>query len=89
MPYIKKDGRTKFEWALQDVERRFWSDDPSPGDLNYLFTRLAHAYMGAKGKKYAVINDIIGALEAAKLEFYRRVAAPYEDTKITENGDVP
>jgi len=33
-------------------------------------------------------GDAIGALECAKLELYRRVAAPYEDTKIAENGDV-
>ena len=30
----------------------------------------------------------IGALEAAKLEFYRRVVAPYEDQKMLDNGDV-
>ena len=30
----------------------------------------------------------MGALECAKLELYRRVAAPYEDVKIMENGDV-
>jgi len=35
-----------------------------------------------------LINAIIGALECAKLELYRRVAAPYEDDKIAENGDV-
>lgn len=32
--------------------------------------------------------EIGGAIECAKLEFYRRVAAPYEDKKIAENGDV-
>ena len=31
---------------------------------------------------------LIGVLECAKLELYRRVAAPYEDDKIDENGDV-
>jgi hypothetical protein len=40
------------------------------------------------GKNYKHINEIIGVLECAKQEFYRRVAAPYEDTKIQENGDV-
>lgn len=34
------------------------------------------------------VNSGIGALEAAKLEFYRRVVAPYEDKKIFDNGDV-
>jgi hypothetical protein len=27
-------------------------------------------------------------LETAKFEFYRRLAASYEDEKIAENGDV-
>ena len=38
--------------------------------------------------KYADINELIGALECAKLEFYRRKAAPYEDKKAVENGDL-
>lgn len=32
--------------------------------------------------------SVLGAIECAKLEFYRRVAAPYETTKALENGDV-
>lgn len=32
-------------------------------------------------------GDALGALECCKLEFYRRVAAPYEDSKIKSNGD--
>jgi len=31
---------------------------------------------------------MLGSVEAAKLEIYRRLIAPYEDTKIKENGDV-
>jgi hypothetical protein len=34
------------------------------------------------------MNDIIGALEACKLEFYRRLVSHYEDIKIRSNGDV-
>jgi len=30
----------------------------------------------------------VGVLECAKMELYRRVAAPYEDKKKEENGDV-
>ena len=39
-------------------------------------------------EKLGTIGDVVNAMECAKLEFYRRVAAPYEDTKIKENGDV-
>jgi hypothetical protein len=31
---------------------------------------------------------MIGALECAKLELYRRLASPYEDLKIADNGDI-
>jgi hypothetical protein len=60
----------------------------SPGELNYVFTEIALRYIRDFGLNYAHVNDVIGALECAKLEFYRRLAAPYEDKKIAENGDV-
>jgi broad-specificity NMP kinase len=58
------------------------------GELNYAITRLVNDYIIHHGLKYGSINEIIGVLECAKLELYRRIAAPYEDTKIVENGDV-
>ena len=58
------------------------------GELNYAFTMLIQQYIGPGGTNYQSINDVMGALEGAKLEFYRRIAAPYEDKKIKENGDV-
>ena len=60
----------------------------NPGDLNYLITKLVVAYMRHKGLSYQTINDIVGALEGAKLEFYEQVARPYEDKKRLENGCV-
>jgi hypothetical protein len=53
-----------------------------------MVTRLINDYMLSQPFNYQVINDIIGALEGAKMEFYRRVVIPYEDRKIIENGDV-
>jgi hypothetical protein len=79
MPYIDPDRReSNIKYQLPNTA----------GELNYLFTRLCIRYMQIHGKNYQTINDIVGALEGAKLEFYRRVAAPYEDLKINENGDV-
>jgi len=57
------------------------------GELNYMFTSLIKKYM-ANGVNYQKINDVVGALEGAKMEFYHRIARPYEDKKIEENGDV-
>lgn len=84
MPYILKSRKD----ALHSESKvDYNSDVENAGELNYMFTCLLIDYWQRKGR-YQGINDIIGALEGAKLEFYRRVAAPYEDTKIKENGDV-
>jgi hypothetical protein len=57
------------------------------GEINYIITRLVSAYF-KRYPSYQSINDVLGALEGAKLEFYRRVVGPYEDRKLQENGDV-
>jgi hypothetical protein len=61
----------------------------TPGDLNYLITNLIHAHIEFHGTSYLVFNEVMGVLECAKMELYRRHVAPYEDTKIEQNGDVP
>jgi hypothetical protein len=81
MPYIKQERRALLIPAADIAPK-------TAGELNFQFTQLALAYLRVRGLSYQTINDIVGALEGAKLEFYRRVAAPYEDTKIKENGDV-
>lgn len=79
MPYISKYARKSLDDGRGVPEH--------PGELNYLFTKIALEYF-KRNRNYQGINDIIGALEGAKLEFYRRYAAPYEDIKLAENGDV-
>ena len=79
MPYIDAEKKT---------ELAFGRAPGVSGELNYEITRLIKEYWGFHGPNYQCINDIVGALEGAKLEFYRRVAVPYEEKKIKENGDV-
>lgn len=87
MPYIKQEDRQKYEKSLSDLSALL-DANTTAGDLNYLVTRLAHAYAKSHGTSYRTFNDVVGALEGAKLELYRRGVAPYEDKKIIENGDV-
>lgn len=79
MPYIKTERRVAI---LQHSEF-----PTTAGELNYIFTKMAWEYF-KNNRSYQGINDIVGALEGAKLEFYRRVAAPYENIKMEENSDV-
>ena len=79
-PYIKQDDRLKF--SLDDVQPE------NAGELNFVVSTIISNYIKKKGLKYQHINDVIGVLDSAAKEFYRRVAAPYEDTKIKENGDI-
>lgn len=85
MPYIYKEQRQKFEGMFTDMPTL-----QSPGELNYVLTTVCQQYIqhSLTGTNYRTYNDIIGALEACKLEFYRRAVSPYEDTKIQTNGDV-
>lgn len=80
MPYIKLDRRGEFP--------------ESAGELNYVITGYCLRYLDERARQmgepcgYQELNEVIGVLEAAKLEFYRRLVSPYEDRKIQENGDV-
>jgi hypothetical protein len=58
----------------------------SAGRLNYAITRLVLGVY--PHKKYWVMAIVCGVLINVLLEYYRRWAAPYEDDKIAENGDV-
>ena len=85
MPYIKQEDREAFR--IPGLEAVYLDAD-NAGQLNYLFTKIALTYIENKKLSYQTINDIIGALEGAKMEFYRRIAVPYEQSKIRQNGDI-
>jgi len=79
MPYITPKDRFRLAETKTPI---------TAGELNYTLTEAITNYAAESALSYQRINDIIGALEGAKLEFYRRVAVPYEEKKKEENGDV-
>ena len=87
MPYILAADRDKLQSAT-DAMTAVIDESTTAGDLNYMISLMAKAYIGAKGLRYEHLNAVVGALDCAKAEFQRRVVAPYEDQKIAENGDV-
>jgi hypothetical protein len=83
MPYIKPNLRTRFDDLFANK-----SLPADAGELNYVITKLCDRYLLVKGLNYGNLNEVVGVLECAKLEFFRRVAANYENSKIEANGDV-
>lgn len=79
MPYIKQ---TRIDELMQEGEV-----PQTAGELNFFITNLCLEYINER-KSYEIYNSVVGALESCKLEFYRRMVVPYEETKIEENGDV-
>lgn len=80
MPYIPEARRQDLIEGVDIPE--------TPGELNFILTYYCRLYLDQAGRAYGTMNDVLGALEGAKLEFYRRVVAPYEDVKRELNGDV-
>jgi hypothetical protein len=83
MPYIKQEKRTAINPILNKLKGIFY-EIGWRGSLNYCLYKLAkeHCYC------YRDYADFLGELEAAKLEIYRKLVAPYEELKEVENGSI-
>jgi len=79
MPYITQEKRDRLAQGASPQD---------PGELNYALTKILLEYLQSKGTSYGTVNEIMGVLNCATHEFYRRWAAPYEDKKIKDNGDL-
>lgn len=87
MPYVDKTARADLDPHIAPLSAVL--DEYGPGELTYVFTRLADNFATRMGSfTYAEsVSDILGALEATKLEFYSQVVGQYEALKRTLNGD--
>ena len=79
MPYIPKSEKKKVDQDNLIV---------NAGQFNYALHQVIDIYFKQNDFNYQSCNDIIGAMECAKMELYRRLLALYEDKKILQNGDV-
>jgi hypothetical protein len=96
MPYIKEEDREELDRSIDQLTNSIYDikhslDNPHDfsiylGRINYCFSRILGGLMGSPS--YTKVAMITGVLENIKQEFYRRVAEPYEDKKIVENGDI-
>jgi hypothetical protein len=86
MPYILQAQRLEVDKELQEMGLSFIPENA--GELNFLVSTLIANYIKENGLKYAIVNEMVGALECAKMELNRVIIGPYEDIKIAENGAV-
>ena len=86
MPYIPVMRRGKIDLIAGELSEEARSD----GELNYAITSLLIEHFASTDGiySYSTFERIVGLLECVKLEFYRRLIAPFEDGKKEENGDV-
>lgn len=89
------DTVAALDWARSAISCQVFSSD---GPLRNALHNTCNRYIERTCKPHMTTDkywlyqgqaerDVLGALECCKLEFYRRVAVPYEDRKITLNGD--
>ena len=79
MPYITKAERVLLHEGAQAI---------NAGHLNYQLSMIVDEYLFEHGVSYASLNDVMGVLACMQQEIYRRIAAPLENSKIEQNGDV-
>lgn len=77
MPYVDESTANMLDVSM---------DPQTPGELNYTLSRLALDYFKSTRQKYSDMAEVVAAFECAKLEFYRRVMAPYESLQAALPG---
>jgi len=92
MPYITTDKRSELDPAIDELHQRLvrleldYDTNNMEGNVNYVITKLLTKIYPATS--YGEINDAMGVLACVQSEYYRRLAAPYENQKAFENTDV-
>ena len=82
MPYIKPISRPEFDPVVDLMVKLGVKVD---GDLNYILFKFCKYHIKPSYNNY---KNYIGELSECSAEIRRTILAPYEDTKIEENGDV-
>ena len=82
MPYIKQNERSAMDQIVDMMDD--WGIQAN-GDLNYILYAFCKRHVRPSYNNY---KNYCGELRQCVTEIERRILAPYEDTKIIENGDV-
>ena len=97
MPYIPVEQRQACDGLIDELAGQIvrlaeegGSDGAFAGLLNYACTRLALQIVRRRfGRmRYWLIAMLTGVFKNIADEFYRRLAAPYEERQMAKSGDV-
>ena len=97
MPYIKSHHRQEIDGLIDQLALGIIRQAEQSGDLtafagllHYTCTRLALQIVRRQfgQMRYWLVAIITGIFKNIADEFYRRVAAAYEDKQLAQNGDV-
>jgi hypothetical protein len=92
VPYIIEEERQELDDAIDKMADAIVGSHNRHnfasflGRINYCFSRILMRVM--RDVSYAKVAMATGVLENVKQEFYDRIARPYEDRKMIENGDI-
>jgi hypothetical protein len=80
----------KLAWQIVQEAQAMGYDGAFAGLLNYTCTRLGLKIVQHQfgAMRYWIIAIITGTFRNISDEFYRRIAAPYENRQMEKNGDV-
>ena len=81
MPYVKKAKRLVLDFLVSSLAKVIEVN----GDLNYVLFAYAKRHVKPGYQNY---RNFLGELNECSHEIRRRLLAPYEDLKKSENGDV-
>lgn len=82
MPYVKQEKRPELDKIVNAMDKAYVCAD---GDLNYILYAFCKRHVKPGYNNY---KNYIGELTEAAEEIRRTILAPYEDSKIKENGPV-
>ncbi len=97
MPYIPVEQRKACDGLIDELAGQIvrlaeesGSDGAFAGLLNYACTRLALQIVRRRfgSMRYWLIAMLTGVFKNIADEFYRRLAAPYEERQMAKSGDV-
>jgi hypothetical protein len=87
MPYIHKERRAALDVIIEGLVKRLRDIGQVKGDVNYAITRIVLETLN--DDNYATLSDCVSVLRDSADEIQRRLLAPYEETSIRKNGDMP